>query len=173
MSDPIVTSSKMEKSAEFEVTDSALYNNFNTSTTASLTPEIKEHSEESRNGLVHRFVDSFRRAESQRLEEDNDLEDGTKSMKSNNHLKKSMKSRHVVMMSLGTGIGTGLLVANAKGLSLAGPGSLVIGYVMVSFVTYFMVQAAGEMGVTYPTLPGNFNAYNSIFISKSFGFATT
>ena len=83
-----------------------------------------------------------------------------------------MKSRHVVMMTLGTGIGTGLLVANAKGLHYGGPAALVIGYFLVSFVTYFMIQAAGEMAVTYPTLPANFNAYSSIFISKPFGFAT-
>ncbi|CCD22717.1 amino acid transporter BAP3 NDAI_0A05620 [Naumovozyma dairenensis CBS 421] len=125
----------------------------------------------SKSNLVHRFVDSFRRAESPELEE-NDLEDGTRSIVTKTHLKKAMKSRHVVMMSIGTGIGTGLLVANAKGLYFSGPASLIIGYVLVSFVTYFMIQAAGEMAVAYPTLPGSFNSYTSTFISKPFGFAT-
>lgn len=125
--------------------------------------------EESRSGLVHRFVDSFKRAQDST---ENDLEDGTKPLGDASHLKKAMKSRHVIMMCVGTGIGTGLLVANASGLSYGGPGSLVIGYVLVSFVTYFMIQAAGEMAVAYPTLPGNFNSYTSMFISKPFGFAT-
>lgn len=118
----------------------------------------------------NRFVDSFKRAEVNH--NGIDLEDGTNSIQSDDNLKKAMKSRHVIMMSLGTGIGTGLLVANAKGLYLAGPASLVIGYFMVSFITYFVIQAAGEMAVTYPTLPGGFNNYASIFVSKPFGFAT-
>nr|CAF29500.1 Leu/Val/Ile amino-acid permease [Saccharomyces uvarum] len=130
------------------------------------------------NKLIHRFVDSFKRAEGstthtkQINENTSDLEGDVNSFTSDSKLKKSMKSRHVVMMTLGTGIGTGLLVANAKGLHYGGPAALVIGYFLVSFVTYFMIQAAGEMAVTYPTLPANFNAYSSIFISKPFGFAT-
>ncbi|CCK71528.1 amino acid transporter BAP3 KNAG_0H01150 [Huiozyma naganishii CBS 8797] len=126
-----------------------------------------------RTGLVHRFMDSFKRADGQRAGfDDNDLESGTRSFISESHLKKSMKSRHVVMMTLGTGIGTGLLVANASGLHASGPAPLVLAYGLVSFVTYFMIQAAGEMAVTYPTLPGNFNSYMSLFVSKPFGFAT-
>ncbi|KAH7580864.1 Amino acid permeases signature [Nakaseomyces glabratus] len=148
---------------------------------------------EPRTKLVHRFVDSFKRAQdvptgrkSKEIgnnggsktkggfdEDSLDLEGSDHdSIITNTHLKKAMKSRHVMMMSLGTGIGTGLLVANAKGLHFGGPAALVIGYVLVSFVTYFMIQAAGEMAVTYPTLPGNFNAYSSIFVSNAFGFAT-
>ncbi|KAL3236954.1 branched-chain amino acid permease BAP2 [Nakaseomyces bracarensis] len=146
-----------------------------------------------RTKIVHRFVDSFKRAEDKprrskdfnksqlpkgdkgnfdQASLDLEGEDDQESITTNSHLKKEMKSRHVVMMSLGTGIGTGLLVANAKGLHFGGPAALVIGYGLVSFVTYFMIQAAGEMAVTYPTLPGNFNAYSSIFVSKPFGFAT-
>lgn len=124
-----------------------------------------------RDGYFHRFVDSFKPPVARDLDgNESDLE--VNSINTDTHLKKTMKSRHVIMMTLGTGIGTGLLVANAKGLYFAGPGPLVIGYVLVSFVTYFMIQAAGEMAVTYPTLPGNFNAYTSIFISKPVGFAT-
>ncbi|CCE65695.1 hypothetical protein TPHA_0M01200 [Tetrapisispora phaffii CBS 4417] len=119
------------------------------------------------------FIDSFKRAEHGNLNEKSaDLEDGTASIQSKSYMKKSLKARHVIMMSLGTGIGTGLLVANAKSLAYGGPASLIIGYVIVSFIVYFMIQAAGEMAVTYPTLPGNFNTYQSIFISKSWGFAT-
>ncbi|CCF55551.1 hypothetical protein KAFR_0A01120 [Kazachstania africana CBS 2517] len=122
--------------------------------------------------MIHRFVNSFKRAEQPPLKQDSDLEEDTDTIVTDTQLKKTMKSRHVVMMSLGTGIGTGLLVANAQGLHKAGPAPLVIAYGMVSFVTYFMIQAAGEMAVVYPTLPGNFNAYISTFISKPFGFAT-
>lgn len=123
---------------------------------------------EVKNRHLQGFIDSFKRADDS--PDHNDLE---KTTTAHQEQKKTMKSRHVIMMSLGTGIGTGLLVSNGKGLSLAGPASLVIAYGLVSFVTYFMIQAAGEMAVTYPTLPGSFNAYTSFFISKPFGFATT
>ncbi|CCH62249.1 hypothetical protein TBLA_0G03120 [Henningerozyma blattae CBS 6284] len=103
-----------------------------------------------------------------------DLEDGTTSIAASEDMPKKggMKARHVIMMTLATGIGTGLLVANAKSLHFSGPAGLVVGYFMVSFVTYFVVQAAGEMAIAYPTLPGGFNTYQSLFISKPFGFAT-
>ena len=138
-----------------------------------------------RHRLVHRFIDSFKPPE----DDDNDRDSisgvsgdyaedrslrtaASKEPEQQQKLKKTMKSRHIVMMTLGTGIGTGLLSANAKGLYFGGPASLVIGYGLVSFVTYIVIQAAGEMAVAYPTLPGNFNAYQSIFISKPYGFAT-
>lgn len=133
-----------------------------------------------KSSLFSRFIDSFKPPEENthlhddENDDDDDLEsvNTRRTFATDRNLKKAMKSRHVVMMSLGTGIGTGLLVANAKGLHFGGPASLVIGYGLVSFITYIMIQAAGEMAVTYPTLPGNFNAYSSIFISKPFGFAT-
>ena len=153
--------SKGEKSPEYILTDLS-----SNKDNISFQRSDDGHLEESKTGLVNRFVDSFRRAKAQPGEDEtNDLEDGIQSLASNTQMKKAMKSRHVIMMSLGTGIGTGLLVANASSLSRSGPAPLVIAYGLVSFVTYFMIQAAGEMAVTYPTLPG-------IFISKPYGFAT-
>lgn len=136
-----------------------------------------------RQTLIHRFIDSFKppieettTTKAQSVTSISDTEDIIPDFHAKDEnakkLKKTMKSRHVVMMTLGTGIGTGLLIANAKGLYYGGPASLVIGYGLVSFVTYIVIQAAGEMAVAYPTLPGNFNSYMSIFVSKPFGFAT-
>ncbi|CCE61472.1 hypothetical protein TPHA_0A03960 [Tetrapisispora phaffii CBS 4417] len=127
--------------------------------------------EAAKTGRFRRWADSFKRAEKSTEAEDGEsgsIYNGNESTE----LKKAMKSRHVVMMSLGTGIGTGLLVANAKGLAISGPAPLVIGYGLVSFITYFMIQAAGELGVTYASLPGNFNVYFGTLVSRPFGFAT-
>ena len=124
-----------------------------------------------RQRLVHRFIDSFKPPLDDDEGSDRIVED-EEELQPRQKLKKTMKSRHIVMMTLGTGIGTGLLIANAKGLYFGGPASLVIGYGLVSFVTYFVIQAAGEMAVAYPTLPGNFNTYMSTFVSKPYGFAT-
>ncbi|CAR29591.1 ZYRO0G12342p [Zygosaccharomyces rouxii] len=118
-------------------------------------------------GILGRVVDSYRRADIP------GQDDPEGDMVSNAGLKQALKTRHVAMMSLGTGIGTGLLIANGKGLSNAGPAPLLIGYGLVSVNTYFMVQAAGELAVAFPTIPGSFNAYTSQLVSRPFGFATT
>ncbi|KAG0672630.1 amino acid transporter [Maudiozyma exigua] len=135
------------------------------------SPSISRDSSQPRHRLVHRFIDSFKPPVPEDTDNDNIIQQDNDE-KPRQQLKKTMKSRHIVMMTLGTGIGTGLLIANAKGLYFGGPASLVIGYGLVSFVTYIVIQAAGELAVAYPTLPGNFNSYMSNFISKPYGFAT-
>lgn len=86
-------------------------------------------------------------------------------------LKRSIKPRHVVMISLGTGVGTGLLVGNAKALGNAGPAGLLIGFAIMGTCIYCIVQSAGEMAVVYSNLVGGFNAYPSMLVSRPFGFS--
>ncbi|KAK5779618.1 hypothetical protein RI543_003510 [Arxiozyma heterogenica] len=86
-------------------------------------------------------------------------------------LKKTIKPRHVIMISLGTGIGTGLLVGNGATLSHGGPGALVIGYAIMGLMVYCIIQACGEMAVNYLTLVGGFNAYPSFLIDPALGFS--
>lgn len=57
-----------------------------------------------------------------------------------NNLTKSIKSRHLVMISLGTGIGTGLLVGNGQVLGTAGPAGLVLGYGIASIMLYCIIK---------------------------------
>lgn len=165
-----------------------------------ISVSTEKQSLEVRNGLFQRFVDSFKRAEDDddgeinldvlescderraRMHHHDAADVVLSNVTSNpNHsgpviasskLKSTIQPRHTVMMSLGTGIGTGLLVANGKSLYFGGPGGLLIGYVLVSIVSYIMMQAVGELALAYPKLPGNFNAYQAIFISPAWGFAT-
>ncbi|CCF58062.1 hypothetical protein KAFR_0D04140 [Kazachstania africana CBS 2517] len=133
---------------------------------------------------VRKFVDSFRRAEDDE-ETAEDLENelvstlspskskqlhGQKNGDDDAHLQKSIRPRHVLMMSLGTGIGTGLLVGNGSALSKAGPGALVIGYGIMGSCLYCIIQACGEMAVCYSGLPGNFNAYPSFLVDEGMAF---
>ncbi|QNG15643.1 uncharacterized protein GWK60_K05599 [Nakaseomyces glabratus] len=145
-------------------------------------------------GNIRRLIDSFKRAEQQPNQQHNLAEDlendlttaismnsldrvqnkptGNGQMKFEEEaLKKSIKPRHVVMISLGTGIGTGLLVGNAKALHNAGPAGLVIGYAIMGSCIYCIIQAAGEMAVVYSNLLGGFNTYPSMLIDPGFGFA--
>ncbi|CAI4037309.1 hypothetical protein SMKI_02G1790 [Saccharomyces mikatae IFO 1815] len=90
-----------------------------------------------------------------------------------NNLTKSIKSRHLVMISLGTGIGTGLLVGNGQVLGTAGPAGLVLGYGVASIMLYCIIQAAGELGLCYAGLTGNYTRYPSILVDPSLGFAVS
>lgn len=119
--------------------------------------------------VFRRFVNTFRRASSSGSLGDEESFDNIK--KADNNLKKTIKSRHVVMISLGTGIGTGLLVGNGKALHNAGPAGLVIGYAIMGSCLYCIIQAAGELAVCYTSLVGGFNAYPSLLIDPGFGFA--
>ncbi|KAL3234268.1 High-affinity glutamine permease [Nakaseomyces bracarensis] len=89
----------------------------------------------------------------------------------NKELKQTIKPRHVIMISLGTGIGTGLLVGNAKALHNAGPAGLVTGYAIMGTCLYCIIQAAGELAVTYSSLNGGFNSYPSFLVEPAFGFS--
>ncbi|CCE62144.1 hypothetical protein TPHA_0B04750 [Tetrapisispora phaffii CBS 4417] len=86
-------------------------------------------------------------------------------------LQKTIKPRHVIMISLGTGIGTGLLVGNSSVLSAAGPAPLVIGYSIMGSCLYCIIQAAGEMAVVYSDLNGGFNNYPSFLLDPALGFS--
>ena len=132
-------------------------------------------------GFWGNFVDSFKRAPEtgvgpQSVERDDIEKNGVVTASSSSKLddsklKTTIKPRHVLMMSLGTGIGTGLLVGNAQALHNAGPAGLVIGYAIMGSCLYFIIQACGELAVCYSGLPGNFNAYPSILVDPAFNFA--
>lgn len=120
-----------------------------------------------------RFVNSFKRAGSERADGESieGQEYGTELDTTHKKLKHNIKTRHLTMISLGTGIGTGLLVASGKALHFGGPGGLLIGYITTSTMLYCVVQACCELGVTYSKLPGNYNAYPTFLVDRGFGFA--
>lgn len=105
-----------------------------------------------------KFVDGFRRQESS--------EDTGK------QLAKSLSMRHLVLMSMCTGIGTGLLVGTGKVLAHGGPLLVILGYAVSGTFVYCTLQDAGELAVAYSTLSGGYNIYPKKFISDNFAFAT-
>ncbi|CAI4059730.1 hypothetical protein SUVZ_04G2830 [Saccharomyces uvarum] len=113
-----------------------------------------------------KFFDSFKR----QLPPDQNSELESQEM---NNLTRSIKSRHLIMISLGTGIGTGLLVGNGQVLGTAGPAGLVLGYGIASIMLYCIIQAAGELGLCYAGLTGNYTRYSSILVDPSLGFAVS
>ncbi|CAH6718782.1 valine amino-acid permease [[Candida] jaroonii] len=83
-----------------------------------------------------------------------------------------MSKRHLRLISLATGLGTGLLVGSGGKLRTAGPLFLLVAYFIVGVL---MLQptifSAGELSVAYPTLPGGFQSYYKKFICPSAAFA--
>lgn len=107
---------------------------------------------------VAKFVDGFRR---QRLDGD-----------AGKQLAKSLLMRHLVLMSMCTGIGTGLLVGTGKVLARGGPLLVILGYMVSGTFVYCTLQAAGELAVAYSTMSGGYNIYPKKFISDPIAFAT-
>ncbi|SCW03036.1 LAFE_0G01530g1_1 [Lachancea fermentati] len=122
-------------------------------------------------GIFNRFIASFKRAPDTTSDSGSAQFEKDISAESDKKLKKNIKPRHVLMMSLGSGVGTGMLVGNGKALHNGGPASLVIGYSIMGTCLYAIIQAAGEMAVSYSSLVGNFNAYPSLLIDPALGFS--
>lgn len=88
-------------------------------------------------------------------------------------LQKGISQRHLILMALVTGVGTGLLVGAGSSLRNAGPLGLVIGYAMVGSMVYPTLQSAGEMAVNYSDLSGGYNNYPRKFVDEALAFATS
>ena len=55
------------------------------------------------------------------------------------HLRRSLKARHMNMIAIGGAIGTGLFVASGETISVAGPGGALIAYGVIGLMVYFLM----------------------------------
>ncbi|KAH3680987.1 hypothetical protein WICPIJ_008037 [Wickerhamomyces pijperi] len=74
-------------------------------------------------------------------------------------------------IALGSGLGTGLLVGTGMALSIAGPAGLTLANIITCTLIVLTVMGGGELAISYPTLPGGFNAYPSLLVDPSLAFA--
>jgi amino acid transporter len=84
-------------------------------------------------------------------------------------LDRKLKSRHVQFLALSGAIGTGLFVGSGQMLSLAGPLSTVIAYLITGFNLYCVINCLGEMA-TYLPLPGAVPVYATRYVDEALGF---
>ncbi len=88
----------------------------------------------------------------------------------NQQLNRSMKSRHLLMLSLGGVIGTGLFLNVGYTINQAGPGGALIGYLFGGLILFMVMNCLGELAVWMP-VTGSFQTYATRFISPSAGFS--
>ncbi|KAI2608736.1 proline-specific permease [Hypoxylon fragiforme] len=84
-------------------------------------------------------------------------------------LDRRLKSRHVQFMALSGAIGTGLFVGSGQVLSLAGPLSTFLAYLITALNVYCVVHSLGEMA-TYLPLPGAVPVYAGRYVDEALGF---
>ncbi|KAK6585935.1 hypothetical protein PZA11_000992 [Diplocarpon coronariae] len=88
----------------------------------------------------------------------------------NSLLLRKLKGRHLQMIAIGGSIGTGLFIGSGTSLATGGPASLLLAFLMIGACMFSVVQALGEMAVTFP-VAGSFSAYATRFIDPAWGFA--
>lgn len=84
-------------------------------------------------------------------------------------LQRRLKSRHVQFLALSGAIGTGLFISTGQTLSLAGPLSAFLSYLITGFNLYAVINSMGEMATWLP-LPGAVPVYAARFVDPALGF---
>ncbi|ASB91096.1 amino acid permease [Bacillus sonorensis] len=85
-------------------------------------------------------------------------------------LKRTMKSRHLFMISLGGVIGTGFFLGTGYTINEAGPIGAILSYLAGGMIMYFTMLCLGELAVAMP-VSGSFQTYATKFIGPATGFA--
>ncbi|MGG6448640.1 amino acid permease [Pseudobacillus badius] len=85
-------------------------------------------------------------------------------------LKRTLKARHLTMISLGGSIGTGIFLASGGAIHTAGPGGALLAYVAIGLMVYFLMTSLAEMAAYMP-VAGSFKVYASKFVDPALGFA--
>ncbi len=89
----------------------------------------------------------------------------------NTKLERKMESRHLLMISLGGVIGTGLFLSSGYTIHEAGPIGTILAYAIGAIVVYLVMLCLGELSVAMPQT-GSFHVYANKFIGPGTGFTT-
>ncbi len=82
---------------------------------------------------------------------------------------RTMKARHLIMLSLGGVIGTGLFLNTGWVLSQAGAFGTILAYLVGAFTVSLVMMCLGELACAMPET-GSFHVYAERFISPATGF---
>lgn len=87
-----------------------------------------------------------------------------------NELQRTMKTRHLFMISLGGVIGSGLFLGSGYTISQAGPAGAILSYIVGGIIMFLTMLCLGELSVAMP-VSGSFQTYTTKFIGPGTGFA--
>lgn len=82
---------------------------------------------------------------------------------------RTMKARHLIMLSLGGVIGTGLFFNTGFVIGQTGAFGTVVAYLIGALVVYLVMLSMGELCVAMPQT-GSFHLYATTFIGPRTGF---
>lgn len=81
-----------------------------------------------------------------------------------------LQTRHMQMIVIGSGVGTGLFITSGLALAESGPASTLIAFALMGLTLYCACSSLAELAVAFPT-PGSFVVYAGRFIDPAWGFA--
>lgn len=81
-------------------------------------------------------------------------------------LKRSLSTRHIVMITLGNSIGMSLWLGTARQLQTGGPVGCWISWLIIVSVAICLVNASGELSVMYP-VSAPFAQWADLFLDKA------
>lgn len=114
--------------------------------------------------------DKHAAAEVRRTSVSDKLAESSQAIDPESGVKRGLATRHLSMMALAGIIGPGLLVGSGGALASGGPASLLIGFGVVGFLAYSIMQSLGELTTLYPS-GGAFIRLADRFVDKAFGCA--
>ena len=86
-------------------------------------------------------------------------------------LERRMTSRHLMMISFGGVIGTGLFLSSGYTVSQTGPVGTILAYAVGAVIVYLVMLCLGELSVAMP-FTGAFHVYATRFLGPATGFVT-
>lgn len=84
-------------------------------------------------------------------------------------LKRTMKTRHLIMLSLGGVIGTGLFFNTGYIISTTGAAGTLLAYLIGAPVVWLVMQCLGELSVAMPET-GAFHVYAARYLGPATGY---
>nr|BET44539.1 MAG: lysine-specific permease [Candidatus Aschnera chinzeii] len=85
-------------------------------------------------------------------------------------LQRVLEIKHLVMIAIGSSIGTGLFISSGSIIAQAGPVGTVCAYLIIGFMVYFLINSLSELTIFLP-VSGSFVVYASNYVDEAFGFA--
>ncbi len=101
-----------------------------------------------------------------------DYQHSTSASEQPSNLKRAMTTRHLVMLSLGGAIGTGLFLGSGEVISNTGPIGAILAYILGGLIAYMVMLCLGELAVHMP-VAGSFGTYATKFIGPGTGYMVT